>query len=84
MDNTSYHWFSVIKEYLQTLSKNIKVEFLPPYIPKLNPTETCWRIIKSNVTNSTHFPTMDNIQEKIEKFANTHNFMLNVGNYLCN
>lgn len=83
MDNAAYHKSSVIREYLQTLNKNIKVEFLPPYSPELNPTETCWKIVRSNVTNSTYFPTINDMQREIENFVNKHNFMLTVSNYLC-
>ena len=83
MDNAPYHKSSVIKEYLASLNKNIKVEFLPPYSPELNPTETCWKIIRANVTNSTYFTALDNMQEEIEEFTNKHNFMLDVSHYLC-
>ena len=83
LDNAPYHKSSVIKEYFESLSKNIKVEFLPPYSPELNPTETCWKIIRSNVTNSTYFTTLDDMQEKIEAFIGGHIFMLNVSHYLC-
>ena len=78
-----YHKSSVIKEYPGLLSRNIKVEFLPPYSPELNPTETCWKIIRQNVTSSTYFPSLENMQEEIENFLSKHTFMLNVSNYLC-
>lgn len=83
LDNAPYHKSSVIKEYFAALSKNIKVEFLPPYSPELNPTETCWKIVRSNVTNSTYFATLDEMQGKIEEFIDGHIFMLNISNYLC-
>ena len=83
LDNAPYHKSSVIREYLESLNKNIKVEFLPPYSPELNPTETCWKIIRSNVTNSTYFPTIDDMQERIEDFISGHIFMLNTSHYLC-
>lgn len=83
LDNAPYHKSSVIKEYLASLSKNIAVEFFPPYSPELNPTETCWKIIRSSVTNSTYFPTLEDMQEKIEGFINGHIFTLSVSNYLC-
>ena len=56
---------------------------LPPYSPELNPTETCWKIIRANVTNSTYFPNLESMQENIENFLDGHFFMLNVSNYLC-
>jgi transposase len=82
-DNAPYHKSSVIMEYLESLSKNIVVEFFPPYSPELNPTETCWKILRNNVTNSTHFHCIEEMQRAIEKSLNNHFFMLNVSNYLC-
>lgn len=83
LDNAPYHKSSVVKKYLASLGKNIAVEFLPPYSPELNPTETCWKIIRANVTNSAYFPTLGNMKEAIERFLQTHFFTLNVSHYLC-
>lgn len=82
-DNAAYHKSSSIINYLSSLNKNIVVEFFPPYSPELNPTETCWKIIRANVTNSTYFPTLESMQESIEEFLDKHFFMLNLSNYLC-
>ncbi|MBI4143833.1 IS630 family transposase [Candidatus Woesearchaeota archaeon] len=81
-DNAGYHKTSCIRNFIAEFC-NIKVEFIPPYSPELNPTEACWKIIRANVTNSTYFPTLDNMQEAIETFLKKHIFMLNVSNYLC-
>ena len=82
-DNAPYHKSSTIIKYLKSLNKNIIIEFFPPYTPELNPTETCWKTIRSDVTNSTYYPTIDDLQEAIESFLNTNIFMLNVPHYLC-
>lgn len=81
-DNASYHKSSTIKSYLKEFD-NIRVEFFPPYCPELNPTETCWKIIRGNVTNSTYFPTLENMQDAIEDFLSENIFMLHLSNYLC-
>jgi len=82
LDNASYHKSSVILNYLSK-QKNVVVEFLPKYSPELNPTETCWKIIRLNVTNSTYFPTVEIMQEAVDSFLNNRFFKLNVSNYLC-
>ncbi len=82
MDNAGFHKTSPIKSYLGRFDR-IKVEFFPPYCPELNPTETCWKTIRQNVTNSTYFHDLDMMQERIENFLDGHFFMLNVSNYLC-
>jgi len=82
-DNAPYHKSSSIMNYLKNLNQNIKIEFLPPYSPELNPTETCWKIIKNNITNSTYFPTIEDMQNKIDAFLQKHFFNLKVSHYLC-
>lgn len=82
-DNAPYHKSSSIINYLKSLNKNIVVEFFPPYTPELNPTETCWKIIRANVTNSIYFQSLESMQEEIEKFIAKNKFMLKVSNYLC-
>ncbi|MEA3379147.1 MAG: IS630 family transposase [Nanoarchaeota archaeon] len=72
-DNASYHKTDVIKEYLAKYS-NIKVEYLPPYCPELNPIETCWKITRQNVTNSNYFSTIEKLKERLENFWQRHNF----------
>ena len=82
LDNAGFHKTSPIANYLRTFSR-IKVEFFPPYCPELNPTETCWKTIRQNVTNSTYFKDLDVMQESIECFLESHFFMLEMSNYLC-
>jgi transposase len=82
-DNAPYHKSSSIVKFLKEFDKKIAVEFFPPYSPELNPTETCWKTIRSNVTNSTYYPTLDKMQDAIEEFLDGHLFMLEVSNYLC-
>ncbi len=82
-DNAPYHKSSSIMKYLAELDRNISVEFFPPYSPELNPTETCWKVIRANVTNSTYFPTLESMQEEIESFIEKKRFKLNLPHYLC-
>ena len=83
LDNASYHKSSTIRKYFNSLNGNIKVEFFPPYSPELNPTEGCWRAIRTTVTNSAYFPTVENMQMGIDQFLGSHRFNFNLSNYLC-
>ena len=47
MDNLSSHKVSGIKEILA--SGGIKLEYLPPYSPDLNPVEFMWSKVKNNL-----------------------------------
>jgi transposase len=46
MDNAPCHTSKVMKEYLKNSS--IKVFFLPPYSPEMNPDEKVWNYLKSS------------------------------------
>ena len=81
-DNASYHKTSNIRNFLAKFD-NVVVEFFPPYSPELNATETCWKIIRQNVTNSTYFQTVDGMQTAIESFLDRYIFTLNLSDYLC-
>ena len=81
-DNASYHKTDVIKNYLKRFS-NIKVVYLPPYCPELNPIETCWKIARHDVTNSKYFSTIEKLKDRLENFWERHNFKLIFTNYLC-
>jgi len=81
-DNASYHKSSMIRKFLNRFN-NIIVEFFPPYSPELNPTETCWKIIRHDVTNSRHFDTIDEMCSSVREFLSNHSFTLTVSNYLC-
>lgn len=82
LDNASYHKTQVVLKYIARFN-NAVVEFFPPYSPELNATETCWKTIRQNVTNSTYFPTTEAMQTEIDSFLSKHIFTLNLSNYLC-
>jgi transposase len=82
LDNAAYHKTKIVLNYFKKI-ENVVVEFLPPYSPELNPTETCWKIIRNKVTNSTYFSSIQDMQEAIDLFLEDYFFMLNPSNYLC-
>jgi len=81
-DNGPAHKAKISKEFLYNLGENIFIEFLPTYSPQLNCIETCWKIIRYNVTNSNLFNTIDDLTEGIEIFLTEYFFTLNPTNYL--
>lgn len=81
-DNGPAHKAKISKELLYSLGENIFIEFLPTYSPQLNCIETCWKIIRYNVTNSNLFNTIDELMGGIEIFLTGYFFMLNPTHYL--
>lgn len=82
LDNVGYHKTYCIINFIAKF-ENIKLEFYPTYSPELNAIETCWKITRANVTNSTYFKTIDEMKYSIEQFLDNHNFMLDLSHYLC-
>ena len=83
MDNAGFHKTQCVKNLIAEYAPRIRVEYIPPYSPELNPIETCWKVTKNHVTNSQYFTTIDDMQEALENFWQKHIFMQNFIGYLC-
>ena len=81
-DNAPAHKAKKTEAYLESLPVNIHVEFLPPYSPQLNAIETCWKIVRHQVTNSTLFQSVEALQMGVEQFLDEHFFTLEPTHYL--
>lgn len=64
MDNLKVHKASWLEELLQT--RGVRLEYLPPYSPDLNPIELCWSKIKS-ILRSLKPRTVDDLQKALKK-----------------
>ena len=49
MDNATFHCKSRLYELCKNANKNLKLIFLPPYSPNLNPIEKYWATLKKNL-----------------------------------
>lgn len=83
LDNASWHKTRCVKKLFDEQKNWIKVEFIPPYSPELNPIETNWKVTRNAVTKSHHFKTIDDMQKALENFWTKHIFMQNFIGYLC-
>ena len=83
LDNAAWHKTQLVKNYFAKQKKWIKVEFIPPYSPELNPIETNWKVTRNRVTKSNHFKTIDNLQIALETFWDEHIFTQKFISYLC-
>ncbi len=81
-DNAPAHKSKKSRDFLDTLSDNIFIEFMPPYSPQLNCIETCWKIIRHDVTSANFFKTIDRLKNGIEIFLGEYTFTLIPTNYL--
>lgn len=55
MDNARFHHGEAVEQWAE--NNHIRLQFLPPYTPQLNPIENLFSVIKSNVRNHRPRPT---------------------------
>ncbi len=82
LDNAGWHKTNVVKNYIAK-QENVKVEFIPPYSPELNPIETNWKVTRNAVTKSRYFRTIEDLQTSLENFWEKHFFTQKFMRYLC-
>lgn len=78
LDQSGYHRSSLLPEY--ALKLNIKLHFLPPYSPNLNPIERLWKVMNEQVRNNRFFKGAKDFKEAIDDFFN--NILPSIGNSL--
>ena len=59
LDNGAFHKTKALK-----VPKNIKLLFIPPYSPELNPAEKMWQYLKDKLANRI-FKTIDDLSNQI-------------------
>jgi transposase len=65
-DGPYWHKGEKVRESLKKY-KNIRLEYLPPYHPELNPQERVWKLLRYEVTTNQYFPDVDSISVAIRK-----------------
>lgn len=67
-DNAKYYKNQLVEEYLKT--SKIKLHFLPPYSPNLNPIERLWKWMKERVIYNTYYPEFEEFKSAVFGFFN--------------
>jgi len=83
LDNAGWHKTDCVRKVLDEYGDWIKVEYIPPYSPELNPIETCWKVTKNAVTKSQHFKSINEMHEALVTFWDKHVFRQRFITYLC-
>ena len=60
LDNTSYHRYRAVNEFVKSTCGEIKLACLPPYTPQLNPIEIQWRVLKEMLARK-YFESTDGL-----------------------
>jgi transposase len=68
LDNARYHHAKILQPWLESSERRVKLHFLPPYAPHLNPIERLWGVMHKWVTHNHHYATFDQFTEAILGF----------------
>lgn len=66
LDGAGYHRSEIVREAAKRL--NMKLFFLPPYSPNLNPIERLWKVMNEKVRNNKFFRTAQEFRTNIAHF----------------
>jgi transposase len=67
LDGHPVHRSSQVKKFIQTTKGKLRLFYLPPYSPELNPDELVWNNVKSNMGRSS-IKGPDDFQEKVRYY----------------
>jgi transposase len=68
VDNARYHHAKALQPWLARSDRRVKLHFLPPYAPHLNPIERLWSVMHKWVTHNQHYTTFNQFTEAILGF----------------
>ena len=61
IDNARYHHASINRSFLFKNRKYLRLDFLPPYSPELNPIERVWKLVRKTCTHNQFFESLDSL-----------------------
>lgn len=65
-DNASYYRNKMVRQYLE--NSKVKLHFLPPYSPNLNPIERLWKWMKERVIYNTYYEHFEEFKAAVFGF----------------
>lgn len=66
LDNAPYNRSLMVRDLARNLG--IRILYLPPYSPNLNPIERLWKFMKKKVMANTHYPDLDTFRREVMLF----------------
>ena len=63
-DNASYHHSRELEPFLES-HHGLKLDYLPPYSPQLNPIERVWKLLRRLRTHNVYFATLEELIETV-------------------
>jgi transposase len=61
LDNATYHYARALDPFLTAHRGVLRLLFLPPYSPELNPIERVWKLARRLCTHNRYFPELEEL-----------------------
>jgi transposase len=68
IDNAGYHKKKELWPYFAENKRRLRLLWLPPYSPDLNPIERVWRLTRRHVTHNRYFESLDFLRGSLDRF----------------
>ena len=68
LDGAGYHRSQLVEDWAEVV--NIRLHYLPPYSPNLNPIERMWKLMNEHARNNRYFSSTREFREAISVFFN--------------
>jgi transposase len=68
VDGHSAHKAKMVERYVESLEGRLRLFFLPPYSPELNPDECVWNDLKNNAIGRQHITDADMLKREVLRF----------------
>ena len=65
LDNARYHHARLLTPWLEEHQSLIRLDFLPPYSPELNPIERVWKLTRTMCTHNRYFQHLNDLIQVI-------------------
>jgi transposase len=65
LDNSRYHHARSLTPWLRDHRRELRLDFLPPYSPQLNPIERVWKLTRKVCLHNHYFPTLQELVSAI-------------------
>jgi transposase len=67
LDNSRYHHARSLQSWLWYHRRVLRLDFLPPYSPQLNPIERVWKLTRKLCIHNRYFPTLQDLMEAVSQ-----------------
>lgn len=65
LDNARYHHAQCLGDFLWRRRGRLRLDYLPPYSPDLNPIERVWKLLRRLRTHNQYFETLDDLMAAV-------------------